>query len=254
MTDPQKKVLGEIVGLFTSPYSSKPMVEHTEVELLAHMGISGDRYATHQGTYSALKLSSRLPGTREPGRQLTLLSADGIDEKLRAAGLAPPASYGEFRRNVVLRNISAEDLIALQGCEFGLGEECRIFVHRHCVPCFYNERMCQRPGQLEAIFDASGVSCEVLVGGKLQIGDQLIRISTPTSTIRDLGAQPSGYFVRPTKRSPQMISGALAQLRSMLEDLIATDPEGAKRLQAAYRSVDLDFWPKRDWERVTDEL
>ena len=36
---------------------------------------------------------------------------------------------------------------------------------------FYNQRLCERPGQLEAIFDASGVSCEILVGGKLGVGD-----------------------------------------------------------------------------------
>lgn len=130
---------GEVFALYTSPLSAAPMVTHTSVELIASKGIKGDRYANKQGSYSALKFSAREPGAREPGRQLTIISADSIDLSLNDAGLesatAPGKSYGDFRRNVVVRGISAEALLAAQGGEICLGPECRVFIHRHCVPC-----------------------------------------------------------------------------------------------------------------------
>ena len=123
------------------------MVSCDQVTLLAGEGIAGDRYATKLGSYSALKFSSREPGTREPGRQLTIISADGIESALERAGLPPTsASFREFRRNVVVRGITGEQLLMAQGSALRLGSGV-VFVHRHCVPCMYNERLCGRQGQ-----------------------------------------------------------------------------------------------------------
>ena len=226
------------------------MLSHEQVELVAGQGITGDRYALKTGSYSSLRASVREPGAREPGRQLTIISADSVDAALAAAGLtaatAPGKSYSDFRRNVVLRGISAAELFAAQGTELCLGPVCRVFVHRHCVPCMYNERLCERPGQLEAIFDASGVSCEVLVGGKLGVGDSVRpapKSSPGQSTVRDLGKQPPGYFVRPSRRTKAMGKAAHAHMARALDDLLTTDPVGADRAEAAYNSVGLGFWP-----------
>ena len=253
--------MGRVVGLFTAPRSAAPMEAHDAVELISGEGIAGDRYATKQGSYSVLKWSARDTGSREPGRQLTIISADSIDASLAAAGLeavtAPGKSYGDFRRNVVLRGISAEELLAAQGTELCLGPTCRIFVHRHCVPCMYNERLCGRSGQLEAIFDVSGCSCEVLVGGPLRTGDTVTPApaSSPGSaTVRDLGTQPPGYYVRPSKRTAAMVRGAKAQMVATLDRLKHTDPVGAARVEAAYNSVDLGFWPASNWARADKEM
>lgn len=243
-----------IVGLFTAPKSAAPMLEHTEVELIACKGILGDRYAEKTGSYSSLRWSAREPGEREPGRQLTLISADAIDASLSSAGLALPTSYGEFRRNVVLRGYTANELLALQGSELLLGPTCRVFVHRHCVPCFYNERLCGRPGQLEAIFLASGVSCEVLVGGALCVNDVVKPAphgSPGHRTERDLGTQPPGYYVRPSKRTAAMAKCAHAQMVETLKEMMRTDPAGAARAEAAYNSVGIGFWPASAWQQET---
>jgi hypothetical protein len=118
---------------------------------------------------------------------------------------------------------------------------------------FYNQRLCERPGQLEAIFDASGVSCEILVGGKLGVGDA-VTPAPPTSpgqaTVRDVGTQPDGYYVRPSKRTAAMIKGAGAHMTRTLEELVKTDPAGAARAEAAYNSVGLGFWPARAWQQA----
>ena len=245
---------GEVIGLYTSPRSGAPMQSRFFVELLKGKGIMGDRYALQTGSYSVLRWSAREPGAREPGRQLTIISADSIDESLEEAGLpsatSPGRSYGEFRRNVVVRGITAEQLMKCQGSEICLGPKCRVFVHRHCVPCFYNERLCNRPGQLEAIFDASGVSCEVLVGGPLNVGEQVTaasKWSPGQATVRDVGTQPPGYYIRPSKRSAAMARGAAQQMSTTLEELLTTDPNGVARVEAAYNSIGLGFWPTASW-------
>lgn len=245
---------GEVVGLFTSPRSAAPMQSHHAVELVAGSGIAGDRYALLTGSYSALKFSAREPGTREPGRQLTIISADSIDAALAGRGLASTTAvgwaYGDFRRNVVVRGVSAEELLAAQGSELCLGPTCRIFVHRHCVPCFYNEKLCGRAGQLEAIFDASGCSCEVVVGGPLRVGASVTAAGSATRTdiVRDVGTQPPGYYVRPSKRTAAMNRGASVHMARALDVLMQTDVAGAERAQAAYESVGLSFWPTSSWK------
>ena len=251
----KKKKKPKIVGLYTAKESGAPMRSHRKVQLVEGLGIAGDRYAHLTGSYSAFRRSLREPGAREPGRQLTIVSADGIDAALKAAGLegalAPRRSYGDFRRNVVVRGLSAEELMAFQGRELRLGDECRVFVHRHCVPCFYNEKLCGREGQVEAIWDASGVSCEVLVGGSLSVSDA-VEPAPPGSaghgTERDLGDQPPGYFERPSRRTAATVADARRAADLALKDLAKTDLAGAIRVERAYAAVGLRFWPKASFE------
>eukprot|EP00962_Isochrysis_galbana_P035493 scaffold12181_cov213-Isochrysis_galbana.AAC.1 len=74
-------------------------------------GIVGDRYAKAAGTYDVLLASSKTPGEREPGRSITLVSADDVEKALDAAGVQPLESIGDLRRNIVLRGISAKELL-----------------------------------------------------------------------------------------------------------------------------------------------
>ena len=247
----EKRLKGKIIGLYTSPSAGEPMTSNRDVTLVAGKGIAGDRYAELTGSYSAFRLSARDPGEREPGRQLTILSADAVDAALAAAGLAdshpPRHSYGDFRRNVVVRGVSAEQLMACQGRELVLGAACRVFVHRHCTPCAYNAKLCGREGQVEAIFDASGVSCEVLVGGQLRISDRL-SVAPPSSpghaTERDVGAQAPGYYVRPSERTLEMVAGARAHGEATLAAALAAgDRKGVARAERAYNAVGLRLWP-----------
>ena len=234
------------------------MKAQSKVNLIAGQGVAGDRYAKNTGTFSALRWSGRKLGEREPGRQLTIISADAIDEALSAAHLTPATakghSYGDFRRNVVVRGYSAAQLLATQGTELCLGDNCRVFVHRHCFPLgFYNERMCGRPGQVDACFDATGVCCEVLTGGKLSLGDAVLpapRGSPGHKNTRDSGRLPPSWYVPPTKRTAAMTESADVHMSATLDVLMATDPAGAARAEKAYNSVGLNFWPAVAWQKV----
>ena len=108
--------------------------------LIAGRGIDGDRYCSSCGTYSVMD---------EPGRQLTLISASSAEESLAAAGWG--LHLGNLRRNVVVRGLTASQLMDAVGCEVALGSECVVFVHRSCVPCMYNERMNHCPSLMEAL-------------------------------------------------------------------------------------------------------
>ena len=62
-----------VEGLFTCPYSSRDMLSRQVIQLTAGRGVEGDRYQSGLGTYSCFS---------EPGRQLTLISADAVEAAL----------------------------------------------------------------------------------------------------------------------------------------------------------------------------
>jgi len=95
------------------------------------------------------------------------------------------------------------------------------------------------------------VSCEVLQGGVVAVGDAVCpepADSPAHATVRDLGSQPPGYFVRPSKRTAGMLRGASLHMAGTLERVMKDDPDGAVRVEAAYESVGLRFWPASSWD------
>lgn len=67
---------------------------------------------------------------------------------------------------------------------------------------------------MEAIWNVAGVSCEVLVGGKIKTGDQ-INILWDETREADGGLQSSGFYVRPKERTAQMVKEGLAGKREV---------------------------------------
>jgi MOSC domain-containing protein YiiM len=206
-------------------------------------GLEFDRYCTLAGTYSHIRVSKLSPGQREPGRQLTLISADSVEAALKRDGLPVPASLGDLRRNIVVRGLSSEILLAAVGRVVKLGPTCRVLVHRHCVPCMYNERKNCIPGMMEAIWNEAGVSCEVLTGGPIGVGDVVEIVEDERAQVDD-GNQPPGYFVPPSKRTAEMVRDAIKRKREQKKHLLKIDPKGVERVEASYGTVGLTFWPR----------
>ena len=214
-------------------------------QLVAGKGLDGDRYCNNVGTYSLFRSSRLCQGAPEPGRQLTLISADSVEEAFDRHQLPRLASWGDLRRNIVLRGVSAQDLLDAKGCVIELGPVCRILVHRPTVPCMYNERKNGVPGMMESIWNESGVSCEVLIGGPIQEGDA-VEILTHIQKEVDDGYQPPGYYIPPSKRTASMVKEALVISRENLKTFSETDLEGVERARLAYETVGLTFWPRRE--------
>ncbi len=227
------------------------MESRTTANLVKGLGIEGDRYALGNGTYSARFLV-------EPGRQLTMISADAIEDAMERHSMEPLNSMGELRRNLVLRGVAANDLNDMVGREVTIGpSDVRLFVHRRTVPCKKTEAGCARPGLVNNLWDDCGVNCEVLTSGTIRVGDE-VRVATTTNEDDDRdpqsrphirrraspGHKPPAFFVKPSDRTAEQVRGMI------IPPLIAAcmcmiDPAGFVRVERGYNSVGQRFWSPR---------
>lgn len=247
MATPAADHAGTIDGIYVANEASEPMMELRVATVIAGRGIVGDRYARRKGTYSVFRNSAREQGAREPGRQLTLVAAEGVEAALTGHGIKALPSLGDLRRNIVVRGIPAETLQAAVGHEIQIGDETRVFAHRSCVPCLYNERKSARPGLMEACWDCAGLNCEVLVGGEIRAGDAVVIGSEAQPERVDGGVQAPGFFERPSKRTRAQIHAAQRFSADRLPALLNSDPGGVVRAVTSFNSVGLQFFkrPKR---------
>jgi hypothetical protein len=142
---------GSVAGLLLAAAAEAPLVRVDRVVALAGKGLEGDRYAAGRGTFSG-------PGR---GYQLTLVEADALD--------AVPLSWEQARRNIVTRGIG---LNALVGRRFRVGAvEC--VGRRLAEPCAHLERLA-RPGLLRPLVHRAGLRADVLAGGTIEVGDEVV--------------------------------------------------------------------------------
>jgi MOSC domain-containing protein YiiM len=133
-----------------APEAEADLVGVDEAVAVAGRGLEGDRYALGRGTFGG-------PG---PGYQLTLVEAEVLDEI--------DLPWGEARRNVVTRGVA---LNALVGRRFRVGPvEC--VGRRLAEPCAHLERLA-RPGLLRPLVHRGGLRADVLVGGRIRLGDEV---------------------------------------------------------------------------------
>lgn len=201
--------------------------------LLAGAGIEGDRYVLKTGTYSAKFLY-------EPGRNLTLVSADGVEAQVAKTKMEP-FHMSALRRNLVVRGLSAEAVNAMVGHEVAVGSA-RLFVHRLTVPCRYREAQCKRPKLMEHLWLDLGVNCEIIQGGTVRVGDTVSVVPNTYQPKRaTAGHKPEGFFIRPSQRTAEMVKKMpIPVLAAMRMALI--DPVGFQRAEDGYTSVGCTFF------------
>lgn len=149
--------MGRVVGIYTSVGAGGTMTSREVVDVVAGKGIPGDRYAEGEGTFKDMPYRNR---------ELTLVEAES------AAAVGLPAA--QLRRNVVVEGVRLGDLI---GHRFRLGDVVA-FGARKCAPCEHIEKATARPG-LRAELDG-GLRADVLVGGRLRVGDPIGPIEIET--------------------------------------------------------------------------
>ena len=226
--------MAKVEGIYIAPQGAAPMKSLKEVKLIQGVGLEGDRYALRTGTYSAKFFG-------EPGKHLTLVSADGVEAKMSEIGMAPLESMGALRRNLVVRGLTAEAVNEMVGHEVAVGSA-RLFVHRRTVPCKYREAQTARPGLMVKLWDVCGVNCEILEGGDVRAGDAVAVVPGSHQPSRaNPGAKPAGFFVNPSSRTadearsmviPPMVAAVMALV----------DPRGFQRVEDGYASVGQHFW------------
>lgn len=143
---------GSVAALLLAEDAEAPLARVETANAIAGRGLEGDRYADGRGTFG--------PGR---GYELTLVEAEVLDEI--ALG------WEDARRNIVTRGIQ---LNVLAGRRFRVGEVVCIG-RRLAEPCAHLERLA-RPGLLRPLVHRGGLRADILTGGELRVGDELVAI------------------------------------------------------------------------------
>ena len=148
---------GLIEGLHYVPRSFLPMRDVEALELIAGVGIVGDRYSTESGFYS---------DRPEEGRQVTLFEFETLEALYRdhAIKLLPC----EHRRNVTTRNVPLNHLV---GRRFRIGDVL-LEGTRLSTPCRHIEQI---TGQeiYDVLINRSGLHARILSGGRISLGQTM---------------------------------------------------------------------------------
>jgi MOSC domain-containing protein YiiM len=150
---------GHVEAIFLAQPTEGARVEVPAATAVAGRGLEGDSYFAGPGT--------RRPTGPGDGRDLTLIEAEALDGLAAEAGieLAP----GEGRRNVLTRGVSLNHLV---GRRFRVGGvECA--GRRLCDPCSHLESL-TRPGVLKGLVNRGGLRADILSGGTIAVGDEVV--------------------------------------------------------------------------------
>ncbi|MEU3271143.1 MOSC domain-containing protein [Saccharomonospora sp. NPDC006951] len=146
---------GEIRAVYSTESAGAGMSELASGQLVAGVGLAGDRYALGQGLYSH---------RWHPDRQLTLIAQEVIDALTLALG--EPVEGIELRRNVVTHGVPLNSLVETR---FAAGETI-LYGGRLNVPCRYLERLTGKK-VYKPLLGRSGLNCRILRGGTIRAGD-----------------------------------------------------------------------------------
>ena len=148
---------GSLLHIHVASTALAAMEAVPDANLIAGVGIEGDRYATGLGTYS-----------KRPhiDRQVTLIEVEVLEAIARDRGiqLAPH----EHRRNLTTRGVSLGHLV---GQYFRVGD-CVLYGGRLNVPCLYLETLLGKK-VFKPLINRSGLNCRIVVGGVVRSHDRV---------------------------------------------------------------------------------
>jgi MOSC domain-containing protein YiiM len=148
-------VSGRVEGIFIGPKKYELPAPVERVRAVAGSGLEGNRYF--------------YDGDAPPGRALTLIAAEALEEGEAESGIELGAA--ESRRNVLTSGI---DLNALVGLRFRVGNVECLGVEL-CEPCTTLEGL-TRPGVIKAYVHRAGLNADILTDGEIAVGDTVERV------------------------------------------------------------------------------
>jgi MOSC domain-containing protein YiiM len=151
---------GTLLSIHIAEMASVEMETLAEAELIAGVGIAGDRYATAKGTYSDRPHADRQVTLIEEETLVALKRDHDID-------LAPE----ETRRNLVVRAVPLNHLV---GRQFRVGTVL-LFGGRLNVPCAYLDELLGKP-LFGPLTNRSGLNCRIIEGGTIRPGDRIVPV------------------------------------------------------------------------------
>ena len=155
--------MSQVAGLFIASDGALPMVSVEQVEAVARRGLVGDRYFENRGKYS---------GREGWGANVTLIEAESF--QAIKAGHAVEFSGAMLRRNIVTEGIRIDTLIDR---EFRCGGTV-LRGTKHYPPCIHLAHLLGRRDVLRYFAYCGGIGAEVIVDGRIQLGDRIELIAS----------------------------------------------------------------------------
>jgi MOSC domain-containing protein YiiM len=162
---------GELLLIHVAQQAGAPMESLPRIEVIAGLGLVGDRYFTGNGYWSKNSGVSR---------EVTLIEIEAIEAMAHEKGIAiaPHAA----RRNLVTRGVPLNHLV---GREFQVGA---VWLRgtRLCEPCQYLEGLTVK-GVLSGLIHRGGLRADIIKGGIIHVGDFITestvreKLNTPVS-------------------------------------------------------------------------
>ena len=132
--------------------NNQKIYEINEIEVLSKKGILGDRHFNEHKDHKG---------------QITLIEKENIDYYNNKYKSNIP--YTDFRRNIVTEGIELNSLVKKE-IEIGT---IKILPYELCKPCLHLEQMVSGKDIIKEFLRRGGLRCEVLVSGKVKIGDKI---------------------------------------------------------------------------------
>jgi MOSC domain-containing protein YiiM len=141
---------GSVEGIHVAARESELPRPVDAVDVTAD-GVVGDRYSQ--------------------ARDLTLIEAEALEALLADTGIE--LSAAESRRQVLTRGIRLNDLV---GERFAVGGvEC--VGQEWCEPCAHLQGL-TKPGVLRGLVHRGGLRADIVQGGRIAVGDEIVRVSS----------------------------------------------------------------------------
>lgn len=148
---------GRVDALHLAARSFLPMRPMSPLNLIAGLGVEGDRYATGEGFYS---------DRPEEGRQVTLFEAETLEALNRDHGVELTAS--DHRRNITTRGVPLNHLV---GRKFRIGTAV-LEGTRLSTPCRHIEQITGKE-IFNLLLNRSGLHARILTGATIEVGDKV---------------------------------------------------------------------------------
>ncbi|MGB5556820.1 MAG: MOSC domain-containing protein [Paracoccaceae bacterium] len=147
---------GKLLNIHTARAVREPMQPHQTAQLIAGVGVEGDRYATGLGKYSDF------PDIRE----VTLIEIETLIALKRDHDIE--LTVDEHRRNLTTQDVPLNHLV---GRRFRVGDVL-LEGGRLNTPCRYLD-MVTRKEVCDLLEHRSGLNCRIIEGSRIAVGDAI---------------------------------------------------------------------------------
>jgi MOSC domain-containing protein YiiM len=159
--------MAKIQSIYICAQAAMPMTLQERIQVTISKGINNDRYGNQIGSFSNSNPSKV--------RNITLIASKAITQAnhLLDAQNLPCYTAAETRRNLVIDQITPEDLNALVGKIFYLGA-IRLRGTELCDPCNHPAKLANKESFRSAFKGVGGIRAEILDSGEIMIGSHLV--------------------------------------------------------------------------------